>query len=379
MLISGILRSLSRAAALLAALSWQPAAAQDAPPPAPGRSGLACANTRLGDFVIYDNGRVVRQDHNAARQYWVGHNFIVFQDYMNSLRVYYDGHAQEVATGIDQVEMSDSMFLWDFAGTLRAWKQGKEHLICYNTSFYKLNENTVVYYDDRAMAISIWYDGHSYPLDQNMIEFPFTTLSVGCRTAAWQTSENEFKLYVGGEILSRTFADAGIGYVAGAGFCALRNIENNQLELLRREGMFVLATSLPARWRASYGRLLYENVHGDFIIVERDAATPLSPAAPEIMEPTANGLFYSRSGHVYYYERGLEREVTDRLPDAPHCFGRAMVYRDELGRTWVWDDGRAQLVDAPPGVEIAPMNDVLVLTDARRTAFWHRGKTYPAD
>ena len=118
-------------------------------------AGLACTNTYNHKFVIFDNGNIVHQDHNAAKKYWVGHNYIAFIDYMNTLRVYFEGHAQEITLGISDIVADDSLFVWYVAGTLKVWDQGEVQLINRNVSFYKLNEGTIVYFDESNRALNV--------------------------------------------------------------------------------------------------------------------------------------------------------------------------------------------------------------------------------
>ncbi len=339
-------------------------------------SGLACTNTYDRYFLIFDNGRIIKQDHNPAHHYWVGQNFIVFVDYMSSLRVWYQSHARELTTGISEVTMDDSMFVWYSAGTLRAWKQGETYLINRNVSFYKLNEGTLVFFDQNERTLNVWFDGKAYVLDENHLDFPLTTLQVSHHTVAWQTPDYQFKVFMNGQIISKPFYDERLMFVTGKNFCVVNNPVTQELEMLTDKGVFTLESSHAKWWKTKYDQLIYLNQYDDVKMVLGEYNTSLSNHMPTVSVMTQKGLFYDRGQQIFYFENHMEKFVVDYIPVYYYIFNQFFVFRNETGRMQVWNNGEEHLPPASPSANFEAMTNVLIITEAKKTSFWFNGKTF---
>ena len=71
----------------------------------------------------------------------------------------------------------------------------REVLINRFVEFYKVNEGTVVFFDQNERTLNVWYDGQTYILDENHVEFPLTSMQISYQTVAWQTPDYQFKLF----------------------------------------------------------------------------------------------------------------------------------------------------------------------------------------
>ena len=338
--------------------------------------GLACKNTADHDFVIFDNGKIIHQDHNPAKRYWVGHNYIAFVDYMNTLRVYHQGHAQEITIGISEITADDSLFVWYIAGTLKVWNQGEVQLINRNVSFYKVNEGTVVYYDEYNRMLNVWYNNKIARLDENPLDFPLSSLHVSNKTVAWQTPEYQFKLFFDGEILSKSIYEEHLLFTTGELFCALNNPVNQELELLKPTGFFTLESSMVKWWKSKYRQFVYLNTYDDLKIVLDSETIKIENHKPDFSIITPFGLYYDRGGYIYYNEGREEKFVVDYIPSFSYAFFRIFVYRNSSGSIQVWNNGVEYIPSVTITASIEPMTDVLVITEATKTSFWFNGQLY---
>ena len=339
--------------------------------------GLACANTIEGNFIIFDNGKIIRQDHNHAQKYWVGSNFIVFVDYLSSLRVYHNDHAFEITNGISDITMDDSMFVWNIAGALRAWRQGQTYLINnYVSSFYQISEGTIAYIDDHERTLNVWYEGKTWVLDQNNMESPVTSLQLSSKTVAWQTPDYQFKLFIDGTIISKSIYEEKFEYSTGAGFCVLINPSTQNFEKLTIDGIYDLEIS-PAKWWASkYDKLIYLSWDNDLKIVTKDLTTTIANYKPDVFDFTVFGVYYNRLQQIFYFESQNNQIVLDYIPSYYYIFNRTFIYRDNSENVQVWDNGREYSVALSPSAIIEPMTDVIVITDAQKTSFWYKDRIY---
>jgi hypothetical protein len=295
---------------------------------------------------------------------------------MNSLRVWHESHARELTTGISEITMDDSMFVWYSAGTLRAWKQGETYLINRNVSFFKLNEGTLVFFDQNERTLNVWYDGKTFKLDENHIDFPLTSLQVSHQTVAWQTPDYQFKVFIAGNILSKPVYDENLMFQTGKHFCVLNNPVTQELEMLTSKGIFSLENTHAKWWKSKYQQLIYLNNYDDLKIVLGDFTASIGNHKPNMETLTLNGLFYDRAQQIYYYENHHEKFVVDYIPNFYYIFNQFFVYRNETGRMQVWNGGEEFLIPASPAANFEPMTDVLVITEARKTSFWFKGKMY---
>ncbi|MGI6479644.1 MAG: hypothetical protein ACOX0M_09420 [Salinivirgaceae bacterium] len=339
-------------------------------------SGLACANTYDRYFLIFDNGRIIKQDHNVAQKYWVGHNYIAFVDYMSSLRVYYNSHALELTSGISEITPDDSMFVWLSAGTLRAWKDGEVFLINRFVEFYKVNEGTVVFFDQNERTLNVWYDGQTYILDENHVEFPLTSMQISYQTVAWQTPDYQFKLFFNGNIISKPIYEENLLYQTGKHFCVINNPVSHEFEMLTPNGIYTLESTHAKWWQTKYDKLLYLSNSDDLKVVVGDYNSIIGNSKPEMNSLTNRGLYYDRSQHVYYYENHIERFIINYIPHYYYVFNDYFMFRNELGQIQIWDKGEEEFPPLSPAAEITPMTDVLVISEATKTSFWYKNKRW---
>ncbi|MDD2563522.1 MAG: hypothetical protein PHU27_04845 [Salinivirgaceae bacterium] len=339
-------------------------------------AGLACTNTYDHNFIIFDNGKIVYQDHNAAKKYWVGHNYIAFIDYMNTLRVYHDGHAREITLGISDIEADDSLFIWFVAGTLKVWNQGEVQLINRNVSFFKLNEGAIVYFDVLNRTLNVWYDNKSFFLDENHLDFPLTALQVSRKTVAWQTPEFQFKLFFDGVVLSKHIYEENLKFATCELCCAMNNPTNQEFEMLKPNGYFTLETSEAKWWKSKYKQFVFLNRYDDLKIVFNDETLNIGNHMPEFVALTQHGLFYDRAGQIYYFENNSERYVIDYIPTFIHVFERFFVYRNSAGYIQVWDNGTEFEPSITKTASVEVMTNVLIIKEATKTSFWFNGKEY---
>lgn len=339
-------------------------------------AGLACANTYDRYFLIFDNGRIIRQDHNPAQKYWVGHNYIAFVDYMSSLRVFYQSHALELTTGITDITADDSMFVWLSAGTLRAWKGGREYLINRYVDFYKLNEGTIVFFDQNEHTLNVWYDGQTFILDENHVDFPLTSVQVSNHTVAWQTPDHQFKLFIDGDIISKSIYHENLKYLTGKHFCVVNNPFSNELMMLTKEGVYTMENSHAKWWQTRYKQLVYLSFYDDLKIVEGKLSLIIGSQNPNFKTLTNAGFFYDRSLQLYYYENNSEQMIINYIPSYYYIFERFFAYRSELGRIEIWNNGHNELPTISPVAEINLMTNVLVIQEAKKTSFWYNNKLY---
>lgn len=339
--------------------------------------GLACANTTEGYFIIFDKGKIIRQDHNHAQKYWVRNNFIVFVDFLNSLQVYYNNRTVEITNGISDITVDDSMFVWNVAGVLRAWRQGEMFLINnYVSSFYKISEGSVAYIDDYEKSLNIWYEGKSWMLEQNSMEMPMTSLQLSSKTVAWQTPDFQFKVFIDGEIIGKPVYKENFEYKTGAGFCVFVEPSTLIFEKFTAEGVYEMETT-PIKWYTTkYNKLAYISWENNLKIVDGDLTTSISNTEPDIFNLTLFGVYYNELQQVIYFESPNDRIILDYIPMYYYFFNSVFVFRDNSGVVQVWNDGKRQTPALSPSAVITPITDVIVITDAQKTSFWYNGQIY---
>ncbi|HON18179.1 MAG TPA: hypothetical protein PK990_03325 [Salinivirgaceae bacterium] len=339
--------------------------------------GLACLNTFDNRFVIFDRGKLIYQDHNPAREFWVGHNYIAFVDYMNSLRIWYDGHAKEVWKGAYDVYSYDSMLIWDIAGTIRCWQNGQIHYVANRADFYRANESTIVFFDKFQRQLFVWHDGKSFLLDENQIDFPFISISISRKTVAWLTPNFEFKLYFSGQMRSITFYEPNLQYITGENFCLLNNSKTNCLELITPDTEIILESQPAKWWKTSYKNFCYLNHRNDFIsnINDKQILT-INSQMPSIVQFTTKGLFFEKNQQIAFYQNGVVHRVVDYIPNIFHAFDNTFYFKNNSGFIEAWEDNQSYTTSIPPEAMVKFFTDVILVYQANRPSFYYKNQYY---
>jgi len=259
---------------------------------------------------------------------------------------------------------------------LRAWRQGDFFLINNYATIYKVSEGTVVYVDDHERTLNVWYEGNSWTIDENNMELPFSSLQLSYKTVAWQTPDYQFKLFIDGTIINKPIYTDNLFYATGAGFCVLINPNSQYFEKLTLNGIYDLELFPVKWWEIRYNKLIYLTRDNDLKVVINDLTTVIGNHKPDKLAITIFGVFYNRLQHLYYFEKQMEHIVIDYIPNYYYIYNRIFIYRDILGNVQVWDNGIEYTPALSPAAKIEPMSDVIVITDANKTFFWHKGRIY---
>lgn len=340
--------------------------------------GLACLNTWNKRFVIFDNGKVIQQDYNPAQQFWAGHNYLAFIDYMRSLRVWYNGHAREVWRGACDVVSDDSMLVWHIAGALRCWKNDIIYKVADNATFYRISEGTIVYFDQTLRQLMLWYNGYTTLLDQNPVEMPFISLSISQNTVAWLTPQYQLNLYLDGQFRSFSFFDPNLQFQTASGMCLINNPNSNTLELISAENMATLDPQPAKWWKTSYQQVVYLNHQNDLITfnVVNNTLLRVGNQQPQILKFGNIGFFFEKNQQIFYFNGQHESPVIDYIPTAFYHFNNTFIYRNNTNQPEVWQNNQNYKTNIQPSARVDFMTNVIIVTEGNHHSFWFNNSSY---
>ncbi len=269
-------------------------------------------------FFIYDDGNIIKQEHQKIESFKVGGNYVAYVDYQSSFKIYIDGStyklqefAPESYYATDQIlvfiNTGEHVYVFDgrkvhylgristdeglnrlaFGDNVVAFNDYLNSFILFNDGFvttfdnrsiyeFGANENIVTYVDP-DYELKMFYNGESRVLEQGTSTQSF---KVHRNIVAYVDFVGDFKIFINGA--TQTLENiAPLSYEAGENMVAYISDSDRRFKVFSENKLYELLEIPPTFYKVQDNMLVYTDNFNHFYVFSKGKTEKLASYTPE--------------------------------------------------------------------------------------------------
>ena len=291
---------------------------------------LAAYLDYMDRFFVFDTGIEERLEHYKINSCQVGGTCLLYVDYSNNFKVYYEGQVSQ----LEEMEptsyfATDYLAAWSIFNVLKVFEEGEQKTLCSNVDHYIVEDSLVVYHDKVQKQLNVYHMGQTITLEDGLMQWPIRSYRSGDNIFAYITSfDDKFKIYYRGQLLEINDFVRETVYKAGRDVVAYMNQPTNAFVAFYQGDFYILDQFMPESFQVGDGMVAFIDNNGKFKIFEGGDLKQISSFTPEFYELTDSTLVFGEDGFLKTWCDGQVFEVERYIPELYRVSERTIAYID---------------------------------------------------
>ncbi|HKK58534.1 MAG TPA: hypothetical protein VJ937_03595 [Salinivirga sp.] len=338
--------------------------------------GLALIEDDQNRLFIFDKGNFNQVEHNKVLQKHIGSDFVAYIDYMNDLKVYYNGKLTEVAESINSFVASEDLIAWKISNYLYVWQDGITKQISRDVRMMKTKGEILFFEDDFDNALKIYYKHKVYLFAQNHYSLQTKALDIGRESLAVLDGDDQLFVFSKGDMHVQKFTQQRILFSAGGDGILVKNFDTGALEFISGEDIQTLEYFPPTWFKTRYNWQVWIDQSGNFNYWDGTGKELLTYQKPRLIEYSPEALLYENGNQLYAMHNGTETYVCDYIPEVYQFYNNYFVFYNRQRQVELVENGNSKVISTMPEVSFDLYFDVIVLREGRKRRVYYNGKIY---
>ncbi len=286
-----------------------------------------------GYFNVFDNGNTSTLEFQAPQNFKVGGACIAYNDYNSNFKVYYNGEVTTLYGGtVNSYTVTHNILAYTIAGQLRVFDRGKSKTLATNSSAYFVGDSVVAFYDNYYNAFRIYYNQDVITLENSVLVNPLVSFHASNNTAAFVTSQREFKVFWNGAAQSIFTLSPGtdLNYQTGSNVVAFLAGAANSMVIFYK-GTTYNISSLPVKtYKAADDMVAFDDQNGLHAFYA-GKTYDLCSSSSYSYDISDSVLIYYTPGYFKVFNRGKITVLANYMPDEYALDNNTVVWINQQG------------------------------------------------
>lgn len=333
----------------------------------------------MGRLHVFDRGVFRQIDHRRPLWIKVGGNKVVYADAQSNLVVYDQGRTQRVDDqASSDVVVTDQLIGFSVAGMFKVYDDAPRTLAGV-VGPHVTEDSLAAYKDNIQQTISVYYQGSTYPLEDQLAGNAVLQWGSGDNLLAWVSAyDRRFKVFYHGNIIELSDLVTEMEFKCGLDLVAYRDPSDMSFKVFHKGEVYDLEPQMPRRYEVGKGVMAWMDQTGALKVFDGrlvHTAMGFEPAKWSVVDSL---VVIEDRQFFNVFTNGRMHTVERVVPQQWQASWGSLAYVDVDRTLKIWRNGRSEVVVRGQPVQEFVLERGLLLARLNQTTakVWWRGRLY---